>query len=116
MQEFFLDSLKVKHFSDVKVVKKEKGKSYEALLLNLKVVLYYESNDFDFNDDNEKEIDFYYLVQKVDNEIQDKSLSVDHMNETWIELNNEFNEELISLLKSEVKRVFDDYLEKRQVS
>src|SRR5690554_2065147 len=113
MKEFFLDNLKVQHFSDVEVVKKEKEKSYEALLLNLKAVLNYESDEFDFNDENEKEIDFYYLVQKVNNVIQDKALSVDHMNETWIELNNEFNEELISLLKSEVKRVFDDYLEKR---
>ncbi|WP_163578522.1 hypothetical protein [Gracilibacillus thailandensis] len=116
MNSLYENSLEILNLSDVEIVQKEEGKSYTALLLCLRTQLKYKtSNDYDDEDNNSKEISFYYLVQIVDGKVNDTALSEDNSNEFWLDIKNQLSEDEVLSLKNKLKGIFNDYLKGREL-
>ncbi len=116
MNSLYENSLEILNLSDVEIVQKEEGQSYTALLLCLRTQLKYKtSNDYDDEDNNSKEISFYYLVQIVDGKVNDTALSEDNSNEFWLDIKNQLSEDEVLSLKNKLKGIFNDYLKGREL-
>lgn len=69
---------------------------------------------FGLDNDLQETISFYYIVQIVDNTVQDTALSVDD-NEVWLGVKDKFSKKAIDDYMDKIKGVFNSYLENKEL-